>query len=126
MLERYRPQNTLRDRTKRKQIDFLQRRPDYSALYEAISKGEELRRNQEIVNSATQDDLTLRPEKVVETVQDQFAPNPNTGLPEAGKGFGAVTQPIKKGFRKTTDFLSDKFQDLEDTGKFIGELLFYP
>ena len=125
MLERYRPQNTLRDRTRRKQIDFLQKRPDYSALYEAISKGEELRRNQEIVNSATQDDLTLRPEKVVETVQDQFAPNPNTGLPEAGKNFGPVTEPKKRGFFKNaTDFLSDKFQDLEDTGKFIGELIF--
>jgi hypothetical protein len=125
MLERYRPQRSLRDRTRRKQIDFLQRRPDYSALYEAISKGEELRRNQEIVNSATQDDLTLRPEKVVETVQDQFAPNPNTGLPEAGKNFGPVTEPKKRGFLKNaTDFLSDKFQDLEDTGKFIGELIF--
>jgi len=121
MLERYKPQNSLRDKTKRKQIDFLKRRTDYSSLYDSIAKGAELKRNQKIADAAVQHNEKIRPESATEVVQDQFAPDLTTGLPVAGKEFGPAVEKKDPGFwSKLGKGILEKIEQSEAIGKYIG------
>lgn len=122
-LKRYQPRKSLRSGTKRRQIEsLLERRPDYSRLYEALGKRRqeqlEQQRNEEILKSIeTQEALKgKQPGGAVQEAIEQLAPGAEPGekygkaaeLQEQGLGFWGTIgkafearEGLSRGFQET-------------------------
>ena len=116
MLERYRPQNTLRDRTRKKQLDSLLQQPDPRLFEQARKRRQEAEFRERVERIESQVPDTQESPEVV-TAQELRKP---AGGTEAELG---LEQPDKRGtFRK---FGEDVLGKLDRAGKsFYSSLAF--